>query len=248
MHEDTTPTGALVIACRYCGAVESLPIDLEERVRYLRSRLANLALAKQRVHGFVRVLLVAWKRLLPPWLLLFVMMAMSIATQTVPNLLAFVRHPPAIPHAEQQMMLAEQILPTARAAFAMVVPAMALLAGYIYTRVRVRPLLQARPPRSSGGRPRCRCCGGSLTDARDAFLDCKWCGAQNIVTDKLARAKSSSADADARDYERSRDAATLDLHTLASWYRYVIYGVIVIVLLGQLVLSPIILALIQTAW
>lgn len=248
MHEATTSTGTLTIACNYCGAAEALPADLEERVHYLRCRLAHLASAKQRVHGFARGVLAGWKNILPGWLLLFAVIAIHFATQTIPELVDVIQHPPGTTDAQRQEAITEQLAPIVRVVFALGAPAMTLLAGYIYTRVRILPLLQARPPRQGGGRPRCRCCGGSLTNSRDAFLDCPWCGGQNIVTAKLAQTKAASADADARDLQRSRDAAALDLHALVLQYRNILFGVITLAVLGQFALPPIVFALVQLAW
>jgi hypothetical protein len=52
-------------------------------------------------------------------------------------------------------------------------------------RKNVRPLLFARAPQQPGWPARCRACGGPLPDSRDAFVGCRHCHTQNLVTREL---------------------------------------------------------------
>ncbi len=78
------------------------------------------------------------------------------------------------------------MFPAAVGGFALSICVALAIARRSYRRA-VRPLLFARAPLQPGLPARCRACGGPLPDGRDAFVMCRYCNTQSLVTPELER-------------------------------------------------------------
>lgn len=168
--------------CGFCGTTEPLPADLDERVRSLRVRLAEIRFAEQIEEapalGLARAI-ETWRSMSAPMLgglsALFVLGGVVSVSS----------------------LLGRPISPTVLVQVALypVSGLVLLLGGWLgslyvlrtYAR-ELRPRLEACAPLSEGAALRCRACGGDLpSSGREGIAPCGYCGADNIVHAEIAR-------------------------------------------------------------
>lgn len=213
-HGDAGP----FLSCERCGRRESIPAEYEARIRFLRDRLTNLSFAKARVDGVARVLVQGWSQATLGWLITALVIVAWVGFADVPHILDFWQNPPAeLPAEEHQRILAEMVTGSVTSVFLVCALAMGYVLAFAYARSKIRPLLLARPPAQTGPGPlRCRCCGGPLAEPEDAFLDCHFCGAQNLMTESAATHVGAAAHRDAKEHGLRADQAARKLELASS--------------------------------
>jgi hypothetical protein len=197
------------VSCTFCQSVEELPRDLTERVSALRARLSELSAAKAALHGPSRLVasLSDSRYLLPTLGLPLAVMLLQLppAVQRLRPALA----DPRIAHADKLMLLDANFTSLSQMLGFVLGIALAWLITRAHYQRALRPHLLARASAEAGLPTRCRCCGGGLPDAPTAFITCRYCNTQNLVTEEVARRRSELLEQETRDYlARAQGAST----------------------------------------
>jgi hypothetical protein len=217
------------VGCGYCGSTEPLPLEAAARALRLRERLLALVSAEQelraadlrvaqQIEGHNRTWLIGtFKAAAGP---LTIIVGVIVVNHAFPMGAVTDRH----------------LLPLfTRGLVPLSTTIGCLLLGYFVVshkyRRRLRPRLLARAPRQPGSPTRCRCCGGDLPDAREAFVRCDFCRATNLVTLEIARERERLLNAEIERY-RARAAGIQDAPMEHA--RLVSAGVMIGQLLGML--------------
>ncbi|CAN5666364.1 hypothetical protein BH09MYX1_BH09MYX1_50620 [soil metagenome] len=180
---DVAPDASL--RCRHCGAIDRLPTDELGRALEIRGRLVVAASRVAQVSGTERAVAGifegrrAFFTLMGPWPILALLITASAAWNVHETLSAL---PPSVPASVRtEIIVAAAYGPLFVIGIALSFP-MALIVGRMSYRGRTRTQLLARPPLGQGAPMRCRACGGDLPSATDAFVTCRYCRTQNLVT------------------------------------------------------------------
>ncbi|MCH9687547.1 MAG: hypothetical protein K0V04_39300 [Deltaproteobacteria bacterium] len=193
--------GTVGLGCRYCGATDSLPIEVGARVHALRQRLRSLWWAKDQLHQQDIMFCEQLERTWLPGTLRALIGPLSICT-----VLAL-----GMAYAANDWRSA---LWGGGLAAAFVAVAAGMIGGFLLAKRRyqrtVRPWITALVPSSPGARSRCHCCGGKLPPVQDAFIECHYCGATNLVTPELAQRRAQDLERETAAYRsRAQGAAVL---------------------------------------
>ena len=191
--------GQIQARCRFCGNVEPLPPDLEERTRFLRQRLLQLRNSQRGVEApalQVKMILEHQRFALVACAMPLVLGVGSAMTSSR-GYHGLVEGGMSVFHA-----LALTILPIAMTAAV----AVGLLAGYFGMAAKFRrsvlPLLAARPPLGPSGQARCRSCGGPLAITQASSIECSHCKAPNFLSEDLAQRSAELLALETREYHR----------------------------------------------
>lgn len=176
-----------VLECPYCQRTEPLPEQARERAAFLRSRLRHLDFAQARATGMAKLAAQGIRRNLLVYAGVLLFVGAQGAIHLFGSLEGLEQRLAVLPP-EQRAQLWVRSLSGYITSLA---PILGMLLGYglsmAYAQRKIRPLLAARGPDHAGGPLRCRCCGGPLPAVTDAFVDCEYCGAQNLVTGEVAQ-------------------------------------------------------------
>ena len=181
----------VAMICRFCGETETLPANAADRVLAVRARLQKIAWARQNADAPALAIAQAiehYKRMAIPMVLFVVCMPCLM------RLPSFLEGPVDGTHALTYAMgpLISVVM--------MVAVMGGSLAGIVSYRRELRPALLAFPPSVEGAPLRCRVCGGDLPSAPSgAFVKCRYCAAQNLVSADVAQRR-------AEDLQRELDA------------------------------------------
>ncbi|MBL8602372.1 MAG: hypothetical protein JNK72_10660 [Myxococcales bacterium] len=172
--------GAVMMGCRFCGAVEPLPLEASERVRVAHERLNLLKMAHHAAEAPARALDAMMKQ--RPW-----MLGLAFGAFGLLNGLSQLG-------TQWQAISGAGLDEGARAGLIFQTLGLTLgsagfgVGGYVgwwYAlkayRAAVEPTRWARPPLRPDGAARCRCCGAELTMQWGASVGCGYCGTVNFL-------------------------------------------------------------------
>ncbi len=225
--------GAMVtIQCAHCGSTEALPAEANARVHALRQRLQSLWWAKDTLHQqdvhYCRRVEGAWisgtfKAMLGPLSIIVMLGGGMVASTGDLGAILF------------SLGLLAMLLTLVGG----------MMGGFLVARrryrERIRPWILARFPSRPGTPARCHCCGGGLPESHDAFVDCTYCAATNLVSAMQADERSRNLEQEAAVY-RARAAGTTQSiaeqlvymrRAIATGYYIAFGGVLVVMLAGS---------------
>lgn len=181
------------VACPFCGATETLPMDAQARTRELRARLYAAGRASANVAGFVRTLASFYENrtMLLMSTLPYLLMLVIGGMQSVPGLLSLGDHDALSASAHGGMALFAA-MPLFIVTGLSVAGLGTTWLGRALFRGRIRPLIAAAPPTATGSSARCRVCGGDLAPTPGVFLRCQYCGTDNLRGDDESRAHAAA--------------------------------------------------------
>lgn len=170
--------GEVRMRCGFCGEQETLPADQAERVRALRKRLAQLRWSQQNAEAGAVAIAGAIEHYR------FVAIPMVLVVCVLPCLMR-------LPDLLDGPLDAARILTFGLGPLMSFIVMAAVLGGSLLGllgyRREMRPGLLAFPPARAGSPMRCRVCGGELPSGPSgAFVPCRYCNAQNLVTAEIA--------------------------------------------------------------
>jgi DNA-directed RNA polymerase subunit RPC12/RpoP len=169
---DTSHLAATVpMRCSYCGAVEQLPVDAQQRVLALRSLRIQRRWAEDAATGpaltYLKIVEGDTMFLAPYAMAAVMLVAMYVLTR------------PA------------SLFPIGVIAGSAVATFLALRIARPRLRRTLGPLIRAFP--GVPGRPqRCRRCGGELPATTHAFVECTYCNAPNLASRAVAAANAAA--------------------------------------------------------
>lgn len=175
-----------VLRCGYCGASESLPVDVAAQDRFLRLRLLQVRRAREGLEAPLRT----FEMVRQSWAMGLFVFAIIGGWQL------------------WQAFSTAGKAPLQSTLFGVLGGSgvVGVIIGYFGMirafRVLVRPLLQARAPLQPGLAARCRSCGGELPTVRAAQALCGFCGANNFLDAAMAHDVSSLLTAEQSEYQR----------------------------------------------
>jgi predicted amidophosphoribosyltransferase len=231
----TEPRHDMSLVCRHCGQVDQLPPDALGRALDIKNRLASAAASVAQLDGVESALASifeqrgAFLRVTGPWPVLAAIVIAYAAINAVTTLGAL---PRAVPDSVRlQLLVGAAYGPLFVLGIAVSFP-VALLVGRTRYRMRVRPLLLARPPLAPGAAMRCRGCGAPLSPTREAFSRCRHCQTQNLVTDEVARQQGRLLAEEAASYRARAMGAVSSASTASLHMSRVLVVCLVLVYLG----------------
>ena len=205
------------VTCPFCGARDVLPADELGRALEIKRRLADAERRAAHVRGFDGALAgafedrMAFVRVMGVYVvlggLLLAASLVNLVTMVLPNL------GEASFGTIIEIVVGQALAPIIVLGIGLSL-GVALFAGRVYYRRRVRPLLVARPPSQAGAPFACRVCGGGLPAARSTSVTCRYCNATNLTPrelhGRLAENLSREAD-DARRQLHQANVATMSI-------------------------------------
>jgi predicted RNA-binding Zn-ribbon protein involved in translation (DUF1610 family) len=215
--------------CGFCGTTEPLPTDLDERVRSLRVRLAEIRFAEQIEEapalGLARAI-ETWRSMSAPMLgglsALFVLGGVASVASLVGRAVS-----PAV-------LLQVALYPVSGLVLLLGGWLGSLYALRAYGR-ELRPRLEARAPLSDGAALRCRACGGDLpSGGREGILACPYCGADNIVHAEIARERLARLEREKEAWAERLAGHRVRFDTATRAYLRRVYGVMALAVLAAL--------------
>lgn len=168
--------------CSFCGETEPLPADLDERVRGLRIRLAEIRFAEQIEEapalGVARSV-ETWRAMTAPGL---VAISLLLVLGGVVSVASLVGRPVSL-----GVIVQTALYPVSGLVLILGIALGSFLSLRAYAR-DLRPRLEAQPPLSDGSALRCRACGADLPrGGNEGIVACAYCGAENVVRPEIAR-------------------------------------------------------------
>jgi hypothetical protein len=176
------PDGSL--NCPYCGRREQLPANELDRMMEMRRRLSAAAMQAEQCKGIERALFSIFESTSMFSGMLGVYFAFA-AFMLVYSLVSAYSVITTTPEAYLPLMLVHVFTGPMFVLGLPVSATIALAFGRRRYRKEIRPIFMARPPETPGAPARCRVCGGSLPDSKDALLNCRYCHTASVVTPEL---------------------------------------------------------------
>lgn len=206
------------VLCGFCGATETLPAEPAERVRALRTRLAQLRWAEQAEEAPAIALsrtLEMWKQhSLPMVLGMGALMLVASGIQAV-----------SVLSGDLSPLTVARVVITPLGGIAVLASVtLGFLWGMREYARDVRPALEARPPREEGSPLRCRACGGDLPSrGLEGFVACAYCNAPNMVTPAIAQERRVRLDRELEGFTRRMAGQRIRMDEAASRYKRRLY-------------------------
>lgn len=224
MREQRLAEGS-VLQCGYCGRNEPLPVDAQARSNFLHARLRDLSFAKARVTSLGKAVSQGWHQGLWSYGLVLLFIGGQSVFRLASGFDDLRSRFAVLPAEERAALLAQQVWWTIAPVVLVGSIAVAYLLSFAYARIKIRPLLLARAPSHPGQAMSCRCCGGALPPAQGAFVDCHYCGAQNLISGDMANRVALAWEREAAGYGLSMAQVTQQLQRAASpWIFWIMWG------------------------
>lgn len=197
--------GSVYVACPYCHSTEALPREHAQRVMALRARLAQLRAAREAEEG-PSIAFAKQMDYVKSQLPIYAGFLLFMFVSTLAGAGSCIRPALVVP----DMAIATRV-ELWQSAFVYPSIGLGLLVGSMvgYSRALARyeravaPTLRARAPMHSGMPARCRTCGALLvTTATSGLVECRHCGATNLLSEELVRDRVKFLEAEAATYRK----------------------------------------------
>lgn len=194
-----TPAQDGTVACGYCGHRGVLPQEQLARAMELTRRVRQAATAAAQIRGVESALGHIFES---PWAFFraagaFMVFGVMITVFSIVTSWDMVANAPA--SVRPTLIVNAAMGPVAIGGLALSICVALAISRRSYRRA-VRPLLFARAPQQPGLPARCRACGGPLPEGKDAFVSCRFCSTQNLVTGELEKNRNQLLETEQRFY------------------------------------------------
>ncbi len=206
------------VRCDYCHASETLPGDQGERAKALRTRLFQMKWAEDAAKGPALAMAQVTEK--GYWIAVILFLSLFLGFQIFQQYqerTRLVERIATLPREVQEQTIKGATTPFGGFSIgAMTGVMLGCIAMWVTYRKAVRPTLLARAPLHPNQPMRCRHCGGDLPQQTlGAFISCRFCQAQNLVTNDIARNQAALLEKEIKEYRQRAAEGTKKMNKVA---------------------------------